>query len=218
MNQKNYWTNIILDWESSSFNKKNKNISFIERIAGLFRGTIRNRRKIALEYIKKVKPKNILELGCGSGDFAIQLLSNKNIKKIYAFDIASTAIDLANKKRGMKRLEKRLAFYCKSINQINFTKYKNIDMVIGLGLTPYLTKKELNKIINFSKNKKYFIDFHLKTLSLQNLLHWIYRKIKNDPFPFYRRYSKNEIFENLENLDMRNFKLKTSKGVTYITR
>jgi len=91
-----------LDWETTSFNKINKNISFIERVAGLFRSTIRNRRKLALEYIKKVKPKNILELGCGSGDFAIQLLANKNIKKIYAFDIENTAIDLANKKRGKK--------------------------------------------------------------------------------------------------------------------
>lgn len=118
-------------------------------MAGLFRSTIRNRRKLALEYIKKVKPKNILELGCGSGDFAIQLLANKNIKKIYAFDIANTAIDLANKKRGKKKLEKRLTFFCTSIDQINFTKYENIDMVVGLGLTPYLTKKEFNKIIKF---------------------------------------------------------------------
>ena len=63
MDQKNYWTKQINDWEAGSFGNKiaKKKLSILEQIASLFRHTIRIRRELAINHIMKIKPKSILE-------------------------------------------------------------------------------------------------------------------------------------------------------------
>ena len=57
MDQKNYWTKQINDWEAGSFGNKiaKKKLSILEQIASLFRHTIRIRRELAINHIMKIK-------------------------------------------------------------------------------------------------------------------------------------------------------------------
>ena len=110
----------------------------------------------------KIKPKSILELGCASGDLALFLGSEDFVEKIYAFDIAPNAIENASKKAKLNNLDDKIIFKQSSLRDLDFEKFQEVDLVIGLGLTPYLIKDEFENLIKISIGKHYFIDFHMK--------------------------------------------------------
>ena len=218
MDQKNYWTKQINDWEAGSFGNKiaKKKLSILEQIASLFRHTIRIRRELAINHIMKIKPKSILELGCASGDLALFLGSEDFVEKIYAFDIAPNAIENASKKAKLNNLDDKIIFKQSSLRDLDFEKFQEVDLVIGLGLTPYLIKDEFENLIKISNGKHYFIDFHMKGFNLQTLMHSIYRNIKSESFPFYNRYKKNDLITELNNLGLSIKDIEEFKGVSFI--
>tara|TARA_Y200000002_G_C22532139_1_gene600177 strand:+ start:276 stop:938 length:663 start_codon:yes stop_codon:yes gene_type:complete len=218
MDQKNYWTKQIIDWEVGSFGSKisRKKLPMLEQIASNFRQTIRIRRELALDHIMKIKPRSVLELGCASGDLALYLGSKDFIEKIYAFDIAPNAIENALIKVKEKKLENKVEFKQSSLRDISFDEFKNVDMILGLGLTPYLVKDEFENLIRYSSGKHYFIDFHMKGYTFQNLMHSIYRAIKSDSFPFYNRYEKQHLIKILNTLGLTVKDILVFKGVSFI--
>ena len=218
MSQKNYWTKQIDDWEIGSFGNKieRRKLSTIEQIASLFRHTIRIRRELAIDHIMNIKPKSILELGCASGDLALFLGSKDFVEKIYAFDIAPNAINNAKIKAKFKNLENKIEFKQSSLKDIKLDEFKNVDIILGLCLTPYLSHDEFENLIKYSSGKHYFIDFHMKGFTLQNFMHSVYRNIKSDAFPFYNRYKKNDLIKELNNLGLSIKNIEEYKGVSFI--
>ena len=163
----------------------------------------------------KIKPKSILEPDA-SGDLALFLGSEDFVEKIYAFDIAPNAIENASKKAKLNNLDDKIIFKQSSLRDLDFEKFQEVDLVIGLGLTPYLIKDEFENLIKISIGKHYFIDFHMKGFNLQNLMHSIYRNIKSETFPFYNRYKKNDLITELNNLGLSIKDIEEFKGVSFI--
>ena len=84
--------------------------------------------------------------------------------------IAPNAIENASKKAKLNNLDDKIIFKQSSLRDLDFEKFQEVDLVIGLGLTPYLIKDEFENLIKISNGKHYFIDFHMKGFNLQNLI------------------------------------------------
>jgi len=214
--QKEYWENRILDWEDYSYGKaETKSASLVERAAHYFRGPVRHRPVLVMQIVNEVKPKNVLELGCGSGRLAFDLVTKTDIRHVTGVDISEHAIQSARSRAAALDLADKLSFLASSVADLDFAALPSFDFVLGMGLTPYLSEAELAHLFKSIKNTLFLFDVHPKGLTFQNFSHAVYRWIKGHPF--YNLYSKVEILGMLADLGISNVSWKQSRGLTYIT-
>jgi len=83
--------------------------------------------EIILDWLQRKKIKNVLNAGCGSGDFSFLLSQNNYL--VDSFDIDTDYIDLAKKKAKKLGLHKRCSFLVSDIK--SFSKRKKYDMVVA---------------------------------------------------------------------------------------
>jgi len=215
--QREYWENRIVLWEEVSYGTAEAvPAPFVERVANLFRGPVRNRARIAFEVVITIKPKHVLDLGCGSGSFAISLVTEANVCHVTGVDISSTAIKVAQERAASMDLSDRLTFICSAVSDLDFKALQPFDFVVGLGLTPYLTEAEFNYLFSSIKDTAFWFDIHPKSFDLNNLAHFVYRKIKGHPF--YVQYTRREILAKLLRLGVSDVVYRQSRGVSYIMR
>lgn len=215
--QRSYWDKRIIEWENSTYDAcPAQKVSFIEKVAQCFREPVQYRKTLAYEIISALKPKRVLELGCGSGRFALALINKAGVNHVTGVDIANEAINLARVNAKAMNLTGRLAFVNSSIADLDFKTLGSFDYVVGLGLIPYLTEKEFVHLFNSIKDTPFFFDVHSSKFSLNNLLHACYRSIKGHPF--YIQYSKKEILKKFANLGITGVAWKKSGKVDYIEK
>lgn len=104
------------------------------------------RRRKALQMAGDVKDKKILDVGCGSGVFMIELINRGAY--VVGIDYSPKMLDLAKQElNSNKILQKNY-----SLKKTSATKlpYKNgeFDLILATGLTDYLTDEEDQKFLN----------------------------------------------------------------------
>lgn len=105
-----------------------------------------------LNYIKKSKVKQIVEVGCGDGKILLELAKQNPNKNFTGFDLSKKAIAFA---RAFSLGMKNLNFYDKDFSR-NKKKY---DLILCLEVLEHIPDKEVKKFIkilydNLSKNGK----------------------------------------------------------------
>ena len=214
--QKEYWENRILDWEDISYGTaETKPVSLVERVAHYFRGPVRHRPVVAFDLINKVKPARVLELGCGSGRLAFDLVTRAGVGHVTGVDISEHAVAFANERAKSLGMTDKLNFVASSIADLDFNAQKPYDFVLGMGLTPYLNEMEFARLFEAMRGVSFIFDVHPKGISLQNFSHAVYRKIKGHPF--YHLFSKEEMLGKLTKAGFSNVTWNQSEGVYYIT-
>lgn len=157
MNKKVFWNKKIIGWE----HKRYSNYS-----------SIYARMMKTLEIVKNL-PDNItiLEVGCGSGILAEQIMkTNKKVNYI-GIDISNIAINHANE-RGISK-QNNVKFLSMSISDVEDYLQKNninIDCVISLGVWDWLSTDERDILLKLSINK-YIHSYS----SENNLLKWFHK-------------------------------------------
>ena len=215
-NQKEYWENRILDWEDISYDTAHaKPASLVERVAHYFRGPVRHRPVVAFDLINKVKPARVLELGCGSGRLAFDLVTRAGVGHVTGVDISEHAVAFANERAKSLGMTDRLTFIASSIADLDFNSQKPYDFVLGMGLTPYLNEMEFARLFEAMRGASFLFDVHPKGISFQNFSHAVYRKIKGHPF--YNTFSKDEMLGKLTKAGFSNVTWNVSQGVYYVT-
>ena len=214
--QKEYWENSILDWEDISYGTAEaKPVSMVERVAHYFRGPVRHRPVVALQIVQKVKPARVLELGCGSGRLAFNLVTSAGVGHVTGVDISEHAVKFANERVKSLGMADKLTFVASSIADLNFDAYRPFDFVLGMGLTPYLREDEFTRLFQSIQGTSFLFDVHPKGITFQNFSHAVYRSIKGHPF--YNLFGKEEILRKLAKLGFPNVTWNQSEGVYYIT-
>ena len=214
-NQKQYWDDAILDWEDYTYGEaKPRRALLVEKAARWFRGPNRRRRRLAMQIVREAKPENVLELGCGSGGFAISMATQTSVRRVTGVDVSEQAIRVARKRAVSVNLSHKLSFIQSSVADLDFDKLKPFDFVVGLGLTPYLHEEEFDHLFRSVSNTSFFFDVHRKGFTFLNLAHALYRRIKQHPF--YVQYSEKEIVGKLVGLGISDVKWKHWQGVYYI--
>ena len=100
-----------------------------------------------IDYITKLKKLEILDFGCGIGNWFSQDLNLKKIKRIILYDNNSSLKNFLKKKYTNKKFD--IEFDYKNI------KKKKFNVVIFSSVIQYIPAQRLKKIINdLKKNKK----------------------------------------------------------------
>jgi len=133
---KTYWDSEAIR-HHKEYEKKCDNLT--SRILATFSMPVKRARvNLAIEMIAKQDDiKEVLDIGCGTGQFAVELaLKRKNIK-VHGIDISRKAIDLAKELAIKYEVENRVDFYVADVDasRVNFPKS---DVSVGLGIIEYV--------------------------------------------------------------------------------
>ena len=148
---------------------------------------------------KKTKSVEVLDYGCGSGNFA-QEVSAFGPKKIVAVDISEQAIKKAKEK--IEEVNKNIDFKVDNCENLSLDS-NTFDIVYGAGILHHLNlKKSLNEINRVLKKDGTII--FIEPLATNPLINF-YRKITpsarspdEHPFNFQDIELINSIFKNVE--------------------
>lgn len=194
--QRRFWDEHITEWSASAY-EKDKNLPFIEKIAQPWRKHLKLREDMAVDIVLQWAPSAVVELGCGTGEFASAFLkASPTIKRYSAFDISEAAV---TKTRERVRQSARPGVDAKvevsSVEDLDPAQFRDYDVLVGLGLLPYLTDLGFEKLAAIGRGKKYLLDYHPKEPTVFNGIHFVYRKVKR--YPFYRMFTEPELEETM---------------------
>lgn len=207
--QEQYWDKKIEEWTDASYGYKK--VSFVEKIASLFRSQISGRMEVALERIGPIaEGKTIVDMGCGLGDFCFRL-AEYNPKQIIGLDISGVAVRKATEIVRKRELGHKVKFL-----QANLTKEKNLpkfDVAVGLGFIDYFNEKELKHLFNLLSGHHFFFSLFEKKPSLRNLIHNLYVRWQGCPGAY--KYTRREIMAIVP--CKYNLRFYERKGMLFIT-
>lgn len=157
-----FWDNKILQWEKDKYSKRLYDVN----------SSIKVRLHIARSILKKIAPgKSVVELGCGSGLLAEDILAF-GAKNYSGFDISSVAVEAAKKRIEKSPYQDKIVFKTSDIQ--NLPKIQ-ADICFSLGLFDWLDPAEIADLKNKMSSDYYFHSFsEKKPFSVQQRLHQIY--------------------------------------------
>jgi demethylmenaquinone methyltransferase / 2-methoxy-6-polyprenyl-1,4-benzoquinol methylase len=158
------------------FNKISKRYDFLNHFLSL--GIDRVWRRKAVNMLKEIQPKRILDLATGTGDFAIQLLQLKPTE-IIGMDISEGMLEVGREKMKKRSFEKIISMQLGDSENLPFEDNYFDALTVGFGVRNYENlEKGLSEmlrvvrpggkliVLEFSKPKKFpvkqYYSFHSK--------------------------------------------------------
>src|SRR5215469_10611458 len=192
--QRKFWDQHITEWAMSAY-EKDKKLPFVEEIAKPWRKHLKWREDMAVEIVNAWAPESVVELGCGMGEFASAFLKTSNtIKRYRGFDIAAPAVAKAQERvRAAIGQKVDAEVRISSVEDLDPAEFRDYEVLVGLGILPYLTDQGREKLAAIGRSKKYLLDYHPKEPTIFNGIHFVYRKVKH--YPFYRMYTEPQLVD-----------------------
>jgi len=156
---KSFWEHKIIGWEN-------------DRYAGNKRWgkSLRFRKEFALECLRPyVSGKNIVELGCGSGDLGPRLIA-EGAHSYHGVDFAENAIKLA-RRRVPSSLRERITYEATGVKSL---PPLSGDIVFSLGLLDWLDSEEIARVFQLSAGKTFLHSFSERKPAASQLIHRLY--------------------------------------------
>ena len=148
-------------------------------------------RKKAVKILKKLQPKKVLDIACGTGDFAIEDLKS-GATEVIGLDISEGMVDVGIRKVNKKGLADKVSLRVGDSENIPFEENSFDGLTVGFGVRNFenLEKglSEMHRVLNpegqlivleFSKPKKFPIK-HLYFFYFKFILPKIGRLVSKD--------------------------------------
>lgn len=150
----------MLSWEASAYFKDSpQKASWWDRLSTVFRGdAMYVRMQAALDLLKPhLAGKTVMDVGCGSGRFAFQMIKS-GAAKVIGVDISREAIALANERVLHLGLNEKLEF---QIEDLIYPKaaLPAVDIVTALGVIEYFDPTTMAAFLGNLKTKYFLFDF-----------------------------------------------------------
>jgi len=91
-------------------------------------------RRRAMRELKALKPKLVLDVATGTGDFAIQAIKSLNPEKVIGVDISTGMMDLGRQKIEAKGLDKRIELRRGDSENLPFEENKFDAVIVAFGV------------------------------------------------------------------------------------
>ena len=171
IDKKKFWEDKIIGWEDIRYKRKAKKFNIFEKFVNKTNNTLINRLNTAFEILEPfLKDKNIVELGCGSGFLAEQIIKS-GAKSYIGYDISENAISRANELAKKKNLSHKIFFSAKDVKEIETLE---ADYVFSLGLTDWLNDEELDHMFYICRKAENLHSISEDKNSTSQLLHKLY--------------------------------------------
>lgn len=170
---KDFWENKILQWETGRY-KDTRHGSFLEKVANSASNSLRYRIEVTEKILAPhVSGKRVVELGCGSGLLARPLIE-AGASSYTGYDIASAAIDLAQRAAKNDSLGDNVRFFEKNLDHL--TEIEG-DIFFSLGLLDWLGDSQLDHLFAIQRHADWLHAIAERRPSLSRVLHAAYVRI-----------------------------------------
>lgn len=186
-----YWRELALPWEGSSYDGTTSKLGFVERMATFGRQHIHHRKETALEILRPfVKGNAFLDIGCAGGIFETEIL-RQGAAEVTGVDVSPEAVQAAQRRAQAAQVERRAHFYVGTIDQYREYAKRSFDIVVGLGILEYLKPELARDVLMFVKPKGVLFSFDEKEYTFKKGVHYVYRVVKR--MPYYKKFTAKEI-------------------------
>ncbi len=203
-NNSQYWNKNLSSWEKSAYFKDKstgQKSTLFDRFSTYFRGdSIYKRMDAALEIVKShVIGLKVMDVGCASGRFAVQLL-DAGASNVIGIDVATSAIEMANQRLQETGYKDKASFIKVDVTERN-NKLPDVDLVTCLGVIEYFDNVTLEIFMSNLSATYILFSFPLKPdtptkVSLRQTFRSVYLHVKGCPGLFH--YTKND-FSDMAN-------------------
>jgi ubiquinone/menaquinone biosynthesis C-methylase UbiE len=150
---KKYFNKVSKQWDSI-YIKENKLKYYFNN---LIRKGLYKRFEFTLKHCENLQNSTILDIGCGTGRYSIEL-AKRGAKKVIGIDFAPEMISYSQKLAEKMGVGNQCEFICGDINDIAFNE--KFDYVLALGFFDYIENPENIFIkINHLLHKKFIASF-----------------------------------------------------------
>jgi len=129
---KQYFTRAALSFDSLYLEDAGSITRFINR---RFRRDIYERFMLTLNHVERYKPESVLDVGCGSGRYAVAL-AQMGVKRIVGLDISEGMIGLAKKLSTENGASRQIEFWCGDF--MDYSSATTFQTVIAMGFFDYI--------------------------------------------------------------------------------
>jgi cyclopropane fatty-acyl-phospholipid synthase-like methyltransferase len=155
-----YWEKHLASWEASAyFREGQQNENWWDRLSTVFRGdAMYTRMRCALELIRPyLQGATVLDVGCASGRFPIQMIQ-AGAAKVYGTDISAEAIESAKKRGEELGLADRLGFSVADVARAK-APLPRVDLVTALGVIEYFNADAMSAFLGNLQTRYLLLDF-----------------------------------------------------------
>jgi SAM-dependent methyltransferase len=173
-----YWKEHVLSWEAGAYYKDRRTRpSFWDRTSAIFRGrAMYVRMDAALQLVSPhVAGRQVLDIGCGSGRFAFELLA-AGAERVVGVDVSPAAIEAADAQRRQSPSADRLDFRIMDVTNPE-TELPQVDVITALGVIEYFDAPALSRVLGNFNTKHFLIDFPDVEGRKRNRLTWYLRQV-----------------------------------------
>ena len=173
-----YWRDHVLSWEAGAYYKdRHARPSFWDRTSAIFRGrAMYVRMDAALQLVSPyLGGARVLDIGCGSGRFAFELLA-AGAERVIGVDVAPAAIEAANARREQSPFVERLDFKVMDLTDPD-VKLPQVDLITALGVIEYFDAPALSALLGKFDTRYFLLDFPDSEGRKRNRLKWYLRKV-----------------------------------------
>jgi cyclopropane fatty-acyl-phospholipid synthase-like methyltransferase len=214
-----YWEKHLLSWEASAYFKDNlRKPNWWDQLSTVFRGSAMYvRMQAALELLKPhLLGKTVMDVGCGSGRFAFQMIE-AGAEKVIGVDISAEAVRLANERRLTSDVSDKLEF---RVDDLIYPKVAlpAVDIVTALGVIEYFDPATMGIFLGNLKTKYFLLDFpHLNRK--KEFPTWVLRQvyIRVNRLPGVFLYSLEQFAKIAEPFGFTNVRLIERDRFYYVT-
>lgn len=131
--QERYWNRDIWNFDSIYTHKKKRFLNYLDN---KFRWEVYARYDYTIKNSQPIEGKSVLDIGCGTGKFALEYARQK-AKEVIGIDIAANMINLCKQRAKEENLDSICTFL--KTDPFDFKTDKIFDICIGMGLFDYIT-------------------------------------------------------------------------------
>jgi cyclopropane fatty-acyl-phospholipid synthase-like methyltransferase len=173
-----YWKEHVLSWEAGAYYKdRSARPAFWDRLSSIFRGkAMYVRMDAALQLVSPhLAGRHVLDIGCGSGRFAFQLLA-AGAERVVGFDVSPAAIEAAEARRRQSPSADRLEFRVMDVT-LPSAELPPVDLITALGVIEYFDALELSALLGRFNSRYFLIDFPDSEGRKRDWLTWYLRQV-----------------------------------------
>ena len=173
-----YWKEHVLSWEAGAYYKdRSARPAFWDRVSSIFRGrAMYVRMDEALQLVSPhLAGMHVLDIGCGSGRFAFQLLA-AGAERVVGIDVSPAAIEAADARRRQSPSADRLEFRVMDVT-LPSAELPPVDLITALGVIEYFDATELSALLGSFNSRYFLIDFPDSEGRKRDRLTWYLRQV-----------------------------------------
>jgi cyclopropane fatty-acyl-phospholipid synthase-like methyltransferase len=173
-----YWKEHMLSWEAGAYYKDSgARPAFWDRLSSIFRGkAMYVRMDAALQLVSPhLAGRHVLDIGCGSGRFAFQLLA-AGAERVVGIDVSPAAIEAADARRRQSPSADRLEFRVMDVT-LPSAELPPVDLITALGVIEYFDARELSALLGRFNSRYFLIDFPDSEGRKRDWLTWYLRQV-----------------------------------------